>query len=241
MNKTKALFVLLLSAMFSIAASYPATALENKTTTKKSTESTEKKVTNSVTNKVNNIHAKAKNLDKKVLELGVKAHQTAKSKKITKKNLISIIDFSKPSTEKRFWVIDLDSEKVLFHDFVAHGKNSGAKLAKKFSNVPGSLTSSIGVFLTSNPYQGKHGYSMRLDGLEKGVNDNARARAIVMHGANYVSSSVAKQLGRLGRSWGCPALPHKTNKKVIDTIKEGSLLFAYYPDKRWLNNSTFLG
>ena len=150
-----------------------------------------------------------------------------KIENIKKKNIITIIDYSKPSTEERFFVIDLENKKLLFICFVAHGRNSGDHFATSFSNKPNSLQSSLGFFLTAETYMGENGYSMRLDGLEKGINDNARGREIVIHGADYVSREFITRTGRLGRSWGCPALPLETSKEVIDKISNGSCLFIY--------------
>jgi hypothetical protein len=152
-------------------------------------------------------------------------------------NLITIIDFSKPSTEKRLYVIDLKNQKLLYHTLVAHGKNSGMAEARKFSNTNRSLQSSLGIYSTAEIYFGKHGYSLRLDGLEKGFNDNARKRAIVIHGAKYVSTDFIKDHGRLGRSWGCPAIPTELTNEIIDLIKGGSCLYIYADDENYLDNS----
>jgi hypothetical protein len=157
-----------------------------------------------------------------------------------KKNLITIIDFSKPSTQKRFFVIDLEKRQLIYCCLVAHGKNSGDNYAKNFSNETGSLKSSLGFFLTAESYQGEHGYSLRLDGLEKGINDNARAREIVIHGAKYVSDEFVKKYGMLGRSWGCPALPVDMAKEIIDKISGGSCLFIYADDPYFKENSVYL-
>lgn len=160
--------------------------------------------------------------------------------KIKKKNVITIIDFSKPSTEKRFFVIDLGDKKLLYKCFVAHGKNSGENFAKSFSNQSQSLKSCLGFFLTAETYIGKHGYSLKLDGLEKNINDNARSRDIVIHGAEYVGQQFIKKYGRLGRSWGCPALPLETSKEVIDKISNGSCMFIYGVDNYYKENSNFI-
>lgn len=156
------------------------------------------------------------------------------------KPLLTVIDFSLPSTEKRLWVIDMEKKEILLNTVVSHGRNSGELMANRFSNTPESFQSSLGFYKTAETYQGKHGYSLRLDGLEKGFNDLARARAIVMHGADYASEEFAKATGRLGRSLGCPALPTELSAKVIDLIKDGSLIFIYGNDPNYLNQSPFV-
>lgn len=142
-------------------------------------------------------------------------------------SLLVLIDFTKPSTEKRFCVVDLEQKKVLFSSYVAHGRASGENYAVSFSNRPGSHKSSLGFYRTGNTYIGKNGYSLFLDGLEQGVNDKARERAIVIHGADYADPIVLKKQNRLGRSLGCPALPPAVSSQIIDTIKNGSLLYIY--------------
>jgi hypothetical protein len=154
---------------------------------------------------------------------------------------LTVIDYSKPSSERRLWVYDLKTKQLLFEELVAHGQGSGANLATQFSNNDESHQTSLGLFVTSDTYVGKNGYSLRLDGLDKGVNDRARDRAIVMHGAPYVSQSFVKANGRLGRSWGCPAISALVARKMIDTVKGGGLVFAYYPDAGWLKTSKYLG
>jgi L,D-transpeptidase catalytic domain len=173
-----------------------------------------------------------------VFKLAVEGRE--KIDKPYKKNPITIIDFTKPSTQKRFFVIDLEKRKLVYSCLVAHGKNSGDNYAKSFSNQMGSLQSSLGFFLTAETYQGEHGYTLRLDGLEKGINDNARAREIVIHGAKYVSDEFIKKYGILGRSWGCPALPADISKEIIDKISGGSCLFIYADDIFFRENSAFL-
>jgi hypothetical protein len=157
-----------------------------------------------------------------------------------KKNILSIIDYSRPSTEIRFFVIDIEHKKLIYRCLVAHGKNSGDNYAKAFSNDPESLKSSLGFFLTAETYYGNHGYAMRLDGLEKNINDNARIREIVIHGADYVSNEFIKKYGILGRSWGCPALPIDISKEIIDKISGGSCIFIYGDDDSYKRNSVFL-
>jgi hypothetical protein len=157
-----------------------------------------------------------------------------------KKEILTIIDYSKPSSEKRFFVIDLQKKLLLYHCYVAHGKNSGENFVSSFSNQPNSLQSSLGFFLTAETYIGENGYSMKLDGLEKNINDNARSREIVIHGADYVSQEYIKKYGRLGRSWGCPALPLDISKEIIDKISNGSCLFIFGKDSFYKENSNFI-
>jgi hypothetical protein len=164
-------------------------------------------------------------------------NQLQKSNLIEDESILTIIDYSKPSTEERFFVIDLKNKKILYSSLVAHGKNSGWNMANDFSNQSGSLKSSIGFFMTSDTYYGKHGYSLKLKGLESSINDNAEDRAIVIHKARYVSEVFIKKYGRLGRSWGCPALPVKSAGKIIDEIKNGSCLFIYAKNEDYLSNS----
>lgn len=180
------------------------------------------------------------NIDTKVLRLALTAYQKAKVIGVATKPILTVIDYSKPSTEKRLWVFDIASGKTLFNTWVSHGKNSGNNRATSFSNRFRSLKSSIGVFLTDQPYIGKHGYSLHIRGLEQGINDNAYERAIVIHGANYVNSDIIKSNGRLGRSWGCPAVSTYLSTPLINRIKNKTLLFAYYPDTGWLKHSRFL-
>ena len=156
------------------------------------------------------------------------------------KDILTVIDFTKPSTEKRLFVIDLKLKKILFISYVAHGRNSGEKYATSFSNREGSFKSSLGFYKTENTYYGKNGYSLVLDGLERGINDKAKERAIVMHGATYADPSTIRSCGRLGRSLGCPALPLAVSKKIIDTIKGGTLLYIHGDDKTYASLSTFI-
>jgi hypothetical protein len=159
---------------------------------------------------------------------------------IQNSKIITIIDFSKPSTSERFFVIDLENKKLLYSTLVAHGKNSGENYAKSFSNESESLKSCLGFFITNETYNGDNGYSLMLDGLEPGINDNARNRSIVIHGAAYVSEAFIKENGRLGRSWGCPALPESISKEIIDLISKGSCLFIYGVDPDYLGKSKII-
>jgi hypothetical protein len=179
-----------------------------------------------------------KTLSFEIFNVAIKGYRQTDNKR--KKNIITIIDFSRPSTDRRCFIIDMDNRKILYNCFVAHGKNSGDNYARSFSNKPESLKSSLGFYLTAETYSGKHGYSLRLDGLEKSFNDNARPREIVIHGADYVCQEFIDKYGRLGRSWGCPALPVEISREVIDKISHGSCLFIYGRDESYLVNSTFV-
>lgn len=148
------------------------------------------------------------------------------------KDVLTIVDFSLSSKQKRFWVIDMVANKIIFNSLVAHGKNSGDDYATNFSNVEESNKSSLGFYATAETYFGQHGLSLKLDGLEKGINDKARKRAVVIHGAEYVSTTFVKNHNRLGRSQGCPALPIDLSKKIIETIKDKSCLFIYHPSRQ---------
>ncbi|RBA29527.1 murein L,D-transpeptidase catalytic domain family protein [Flavobacterium tibetense] len=152
-------------------------------------------------------------------------------------DILTIVDFSLPSTEERMWVIDMKTKTILLQSLVAHGRNSGDNVATSFSNVSESFQSSLGFYTTGEVYQGKHGFSLRLDGLEKGINDNARNRAVVIHGADYVSKSFIKQHGRLGRSQGCPAVPYEVHETLINTIKNKSCLFIYHSSRNYVVKS----
>lgn len=156
------------------------------------------------------------------------------------KNILSIIDFRLPSVKKRFWVIDLKTKTVLYHTYVAHGENSGGKYAIDFSNTEGSHQSSLGFYKTQETYHGKNGLSLRLTGLEHGFNTNARERYVVLHGATYATEKYLKKHGVLGNSEGCPAIPMGLHIPIINLTKEGTCLFIYFPDARYLENSTFI-
>ena len=153
---------------------------------------------------------------------------------------LTVIDYSRPSIEPRLWVFDLKTHRLLFRELVAHGRNTGENMATRFSDSADSHQSSLGLFVTADTYVGANGYSLRLDGLEPGFNGRARERAIVMHGAPYVDAKLATSQGRLGRSWGCPALREAVARDLIDTIQGGGVVFSYYPDTHWLETSRFL-
>lgn len=162
----------------------------------------------------------------------IKGFYLLKEKGIVKKDVLTLIDFSLSSNTKRLWVIDLVSKKILFNSLVAHGRNTGEEFATSFSNKASSFKSSLGFYVTGEIYQGKHGNSLKLDGLEKGINDKARERGVVMHAANYVSNLFIKNNNRLGRSQGCPAIPVEFSNQIINVIKNKSCLFIYHPTIR---------
>ena len=163
-------------------------------------------------------------LDHQVFRKAINSYQSVRHKR---KPILTIIDYSKPSTQRRLFVIDLKRHKLLYHTWVSHGRNSGELAARQFSNQLNSMQSSLGVYRTAETYQGKHGYSLRLDGLSPGKNSNARKRAIVVHGADYASPRHLRKYDKLGRSWGCPALPKELSRAIIDIIKGGSVIYAH--------------
>jgi hypothetical protein len=183
----------------------------------------------------------APQINPKVLDLALHSYSYAETKNlIDRKNVLTVIDYSRLSSEKRLWTFDLVSERLLFEDLVAHGRNSGENKTIEVSNNFESKMSSVGVYKTGEPYIGRNGYSLRLIGLENGFNSNAFARAVVLHGAWYVSDDMIRTYGRIGRSWGCPAVRKEIAPSLIDAIKDGSILIVYYPSPDWLKNSSFL-
>ncbi len=180
-------------------------------------------------------------IEDNVLDLALNAASCAvRSGKVNNPRTLTVIDYSRPSSEKRMWVYDLKTRNLLYEELVAHGQGSGGNVPNAFSNEPDTHRTSLGLFATDTTYVGKNGYSLRLDGLDAGINDRARERAIVIHGAPYVSADFVKANGRLGRSWGCPAIRAELAREMIDRIKGDGLVFAYYPDKGWLQSSKFL-
>jgi hypothetical protein len=189
---------------------------------------------------VKHLSQKAPALNIKVLKLALTAYQKANIKGAVKKPVLTVIDYSLPSSKQRMWVFDVRKEKLLYNTYVAHGKNSGMDTPHHFSNQPRSLETSLGTFVTRDTYMGSKGYSLNLQGLEKGFNDNALSRRVVIHGAWYVEPGFIKKAGRAGRSWGCPSIAKTLAKPVINTIKGGSVVFAYYPDRNYLSHSGYL-
>jgi len=183
----------------------------------------------------------ATDVDPRVLQLALDARQcAADSLGQAPSPRLAVIDYSRPSTEPRLWVFDLAANKLLFREVVAHGQGTGENMARNFSNVDGSHQTSLGLFRTVDTYNGKNGYSLRMQGLEPGTNDAAMSRAIVMHGAPYVNTQLARTKGRLGRSWGCPAVRPEVAHQVIDSLKNGQMIFSFYPDSGWLKRSPFI-
>jgi hypothetical protein len=182
----------------------------------------------------------APGLDQQALRHAVAAMQCAVNHGAAAASRLAVIDYSQPSTARRLWIFDLQRKRLLLSDYVAHGRRSGENFAQSFSNREGSFQSSLGLFRTAESYRGKHGYSLRMDGLEPGLNDQARERAIVIHGASYVDPRLARSQGRIGRSLGCPAVRPQVARMVVDKLKGGQFLFAWHSDRRWLRNSAYL-
>jgi len=194
---------------------------------------------------VDRLVAQTENLRHEVLELAFAAYAEGLEDGHFTRERFTVIDYSLPSYEKRLWVVNMETQSVIFEEIVAHGmgnpRGSGGDMeaAKDFSNLEGSRKSSLGLFVTAETYQGQHGYTLRLDGLEEGVNDNARERLIVIHSAHYVTEDRADD-HLVGRSWGCPVVRPEISKELIDAIKDGSAVWIYYPDEEWLEESEFL-
>lgn len=184
--------------------------------------------------------SKADNLNPSVLKLALRAYSKAMNQGIVKKSILTVVDYSLPSTEKRMWIFDINNKKLLFNGLVAHGKGNGDKYVTHVSDATGSLASPVGLYVTEDPYYGANGYSLNIRGLDYGFNEKALDRRIVFHGAWYVSPEVIKQRGSLGRSWGCFAVEDKYAKPIINTIKNKSAVFAYFPDRKWLKSSKYL-
>lgn len=175
-----------------------------------------------------------------VLKAAMAVKKNAEKKQLQHKSVMAVVDYSLPSNQKRLWIIDTRNNKVLLHTFVAHGRNSGNLHMVSHSNRVGSFQTSIGVYVTGNTYAGKHGLSLDLHGLEAGLNDKMHQRRVVIHGSNYVGEQYVKAHGTIGRSHGCLAVSRQEVSKVINYLKEGALVVAYYPDPKWLKQSIFL-
>ena len=180
-------------------------------------------------------------LSKEAFEYAWKGYQYLLERKmISRRNYLTVCDFSQSSKQKRLYIIDVENSELLINTYVAHGKNSGAEYANSFSNTPESLQSSLGFFITANTYTGEHGLSLRINGVDPGYNDKALTRSIVIHGAAYVDAARANNGMYMGRSWGCPAVPQKESAKIITTIKNGTCLFIYHPSRTYLQRSKIL-
>lgn len=188
----------------------------------------------------NNIRGDESKPDYEVLRKAITGFFNLESDDRIRKNILTIIDFSLSSNIDRMWIIDLNKQEVLHSSLCAHGRNSGDEFARSFSNTPSSYKSSLGFYVTGDTYTGKHGLSLLLDGAEPGVNDKARERAIVMHGADYVSRDFISSNGRLGRSFGCPSIPLEDHEKIINMLSGQSCLYIHFPDKGYLQNSPLL-
>ncbi|GIX31038.1 MAG: hypothetical protein KatS3mg124_1510 [Porticoccaceae bacterium] len=182
----------------------------------------------------------APGLSREVLAKALTAADCAVAQGIPRPARLAVIDYSLPSDRRRLWLFDLEKRRLLLHERVAHGRNSGDRWVERVSNEPGSLQTSVGLFRAAEPYRGRHGYALRLDGLEPGINDRARERAIVIHGAPYVDPAWIARYGRIGRSHGCPAVAQGVVRQVVDALAGGQLVFSYYPDPAWLGASPFL-
>ena len=191
-------------------------------------------------NLFDSLNLESMGLSRKVFEMALKGMEKLRKSNLVQSNILSIIDFTQSSTSKRLFVVDLDNGLLLFNTLVAHGKRTGEEWARSFSNSPRSNKSSVGFYVTGQTYNGSNGYSLKLMGMEKGFNSNAYQRAIVVHGADYVNEEYIESQGYIGRSQGCPALMPELSRPIINTIKEGSCLFVYYPLPLYLKRSTLL-
>ena len=197
------------------------------------------KAPSNLSQQIQKLSQKAPRLNKNVLKLALVAYNKADARGQVKKPVLTVIDYSLPSSKQRMWVFDLKQEKLLYNTYVAHGKNSGNLVPRHFSNQVMSKQTSLGTYITRDTYIGSKGLSLNLKGLEKGINDNAFERRVVIHGAWYVEPSFIRQSGYAGRSWGCPSIAKTMAKPVINTLKGGSVVFAYYPDKYYLTHSGY--
>ena len=188
----------------------------------------------------NKLNLQSLGLSYKAMQYAYKGYEVLKQKGAIKKDaVLTVIDFSQSSRKKRMYIIDVDEEKLLHQTYVAHGKNSGLDMATRFSNKPESFQSSLGFYVTKQTYFGKHGLSLRLEGKDKGFNCKAEARAVVLHGADYVGKHRVKS-GYNGRSFGCPAVPRAESAKIINWIKDGTCLFIFHPSNSYLHGSSIL-
>jgi hypothetical protein len=239
--------ILCMSVALTTAFSYYVAANENKTedatnlkTIKTATTAATISVDDHITAVYNSIDFGSNKLDFEVFKKAYTGFMNLRNEGQTDKDILSVVDFSKPSTAHRLWVIDLQAKKLLINDYVAHGQGSGDLYATKFSNTTNSHQSSLGFYVTDQTYHGKHGLSLRLRGMDEGYNHSAMSRAVVVHGAAYVSDDAVAGMKRLGRSWGCPAVSNQLAPKFINTIKDGTVLFVYAPQQDYLASSQWL-
>jgi hypothetical protein len=197
----------------------------------------------SISNKLNvydSLRLQQAGLSKKVFTMALKGMAKLVRTRHIKDNLLAIVDFSQPSNNKRLYVIDLNTYQLLYNTYVAHGMKTGKAKATSFSNKASSNKSSLGFYVTGNAYQGSNGYSLKLQGMEKGINDGAMRRGIVIHGADYVCEGLIESQGYIGRSWGCPAVAPEVSQPLIDLLKEGSCLFIYAPTTAYTAKSSMV-
>ncbi len=194
-----------------------------------------------VDDEASKLSTQAPDLKKNVIKMALTAYHKALNSGKVNKPILTVIDYSLPSNKQRMWIFNLNNDKLLYNTYVAHGKNSGMTVPHHFSNQNSSRETSLGTYVTADTYYGSKGLSLNLQGLEKGVNNNAYQRRVVVHGAWYVEPSFISKAGRAGRSWGCPAIGKSLAKPIINTIKNGTVLFAYYPDKFFLSHSNYIG
>ncbi|MDF1756953.1 MAG: murein L,D-transpeptidase catalytic domain family protein [Legionellaceae bacterium] len=195
--------------------------------------------TQDIQSETKSLSQSAPQLNPNVLKLALAAYTKASKNSAVHKQILTIIDYSLPSSKQRMWIFDLKNHTLLYNTYVAHGKNSGPTTPNHFSNRDSSKESSLGTYVTRDTYIGSKGISLNLQGLEKGFNDNAYSRRVVIHGAWYVEPSFIKQSGRAGRSWGCPSIGQSIAKPIINLLKGGSVVFAYYPDKNYLSHTHY--
>ena len=236
------LFIFVIHLLFVFARVKPASSMSRTATVNTVGKNTNvEPVSIDHTNVYDSLKLGALGLSRQAYDCALKGFDYLLSKgKIANNNIISIADFSEPSSRKRLFIIDLKNYKILFNTYVAHGQNSGREYADNFSNRPESLQSSPGFYVTKETYVGSKGYSLRLEGEEEGINDNALNRGIVMHAAPYVNEGLAKGRGFIGRSWGCPAVAPELHQAIINKIKNGTCLFLYTPNKNYISSSRIL-
>ena len=235
------LFVFIISLPFALAKSATGKLFFHSPDTGKKSVAATIEPLSGIKSVYDSLHLKIAGLSQQAFDYAKKGlEKLTQQGKVNNNSIVAIADFSLPSTQKRLFVLDLKNYKVLFNTFVAHGKNSGREWANSFSNQPSSFKSSPGFYVTHETYYGDNGYSLRLEGVEKGINDNAYERDIVMHGSDYVNQSFVNAKGYIGRSWGCPAVPAAEAVPIINTLKGGNCLFIYSNDQKYLSHSPVL-